>query len=157
MPYGFNNDKSKHDIETPLPIADGGTGATTAEAARDLLGVSYANATILFDNNNNTAQTLTLPQSVANFDKLVICFRTNVDQYNSVEVWHPNNKYIALGAVANWASDNNIWFKQQVVYLNGNKITPSGNGHQANISASGTYMNPETEIIYITQVIGYKA
>ena len=39
MPFAFNEDKSKRDIDMPLPVTDGGTGASSAESARQNLDV----------------------------------------------------------------------------------------------------------------------
>lgn len=39
MFFGFNSDRSKRNVETPLPITDGGTGAATVGDARENLDV----------------------------------------------------------------------------------------------------------------------
>lgn len=160
MPYGFNDDKSKYDLDTLINgvrgVEQGGTGASTAAAARASLGVSYANATVLFDNDSNSSVNIVLEDSAANYEKLVICYRTNMNQFSSVEVWHPNNKTVSLGFVTTF-SDNNVWFKHLEVNINGENVNAVGTRHQASINASGVVYYEVVDTVFVTQVIGYKA
>lgn len=120
---------------------------------------------VLFDNDSNALNaTVTLSESAANFTRLVICYKTNDNDYSSMEVWHPNGKTIALttGVVAGTTS-RALWVKAKRCKINGTQIatvaTVSGSTNywqtgqsQANGSGSVTV----GDYITITQVIGYR-
>lgn len=89
-------------IEGVLAKFDYGGGDQNGLTARvasleTLLANIKANYVVLFDNDDNVFQgPITLSESAANFEKLTICFKSNVGVYGSMDVARPNGKVVAL-------------------------------------------------------------
>lgn len=86
MAYGFNDDKSKHEIPDVLPIAKGGTGETDEAAARAALGATSRRtlevAKDIVCEVKKSEQAVSLPPG-AEFD---VPFRLQKDGYTPIAV-----------------------------------------------------------------------
>lgn len=161
MAYGFNDDKSKQEFEIPLTVAQGGTGANTAAAARANLGVFYGNGVVLHSNDSQPDYgAITLADSAANYKMLKIIYKNGDGFRNSVDVWEPNNKDFT--AFAPYVGVTDVHMKVNVYHISGNKIDVKNNGdYYSNATwwikdPNSSYQSSESQIA-ITQVIGYKA
>lgn len=155
--YVYDRYKVKIDtlsLSHALPVGSGGTGSTSAANARSALGVP-SKPVVLYDNDNNTATSVTLSETAANFEHIVICYKGD-SFYSSIEVWHPNGKKVALmsgsglnadgfASTWNWTSDYTI--SNTSISLTNGTAWWIENG--ACNCAGGNCV--------ITQVIGYKS
>lgn len=110
------------------------------------------NEVMLFDDDSSTSTTVTLSETAANFEKLVICYTCNDGQYNSVEIVHPDGKKAQLFA-STYTSSADFYGKTCTVLISGTSIAQSGFAGQFTVPG-GTASTAND--FYITQVIGYR-
>lgn len=160
-------DSPRPGVVNRLGIANGGTGATTAAAARTNLGVSAASEVtnlkpvILFNNDNNAMNaTITLSQSAANFRKFVICYKSSENDFASTEVWNPNNKVVSLSLANINRTNNNMYIKLKTIKITGTTIKTHSAGTNMWLTGecvvNGGAALSIGDYITVTQVIGYK-
>ena len=113
----------------------------------------------LYDNANGDNGTITLSDSVTNYEYIEIFYRNNNDDYASVKVYQPDGKSVTLqnGVMANNATNTRIWLTVTGVTISGNTITPTDlrNG-QVELKANTAVALTRVNHAYITRVIGYK-
>lgn len=144
-----------------LPVSKGGTGATSASAARSALGVS-PKGVVLYNNSTGTTGDVTLSQSAANFNMLLICYRTNDNYCGSTVVYSPNGKKVALHvgfSVLSSTGSKGTYLKTKAYNISGTKMQSSIDddpyGYGA-VFADGTQAQAiSASYIYVTQVIGF--
>lgn len=116
---------------------------------------------ILYDDDTNTVDFLTTPvtlsESAANFERLVICYTCNDGQYNSVEVCYPNQKNVQIMAIT-YTSSAYFYIKAVHAKIDGTQIRQTGYGGAVAMHGSSYYPAVSSENnFYITQVIGYRS
>lgn len=116
-----------------------------------LIDLSSVTPVELYNDANGTTGTVNLSETSANFEYLEIFYKqaeyTSI--YNSVKVYNPNGKKVSLVAIQSEGMGAGI--ASAYVSISGNKITKVGsNVYWTN---SG---NSNTDVMYITRVIGYK-
>ena len=82
--------------------------------------------TRLYDNSTGTNGTVTLSQSSANFNYLMIYYRNNDNFYASVKVPSPNGKkaWLSCGWIGNSTTDTSSYImKCKTVNISGTQIT----------------------------------
>lgn len=120
-----------------LPIARGGTGATTAAGAlQNIMG----GKAVLYNNSTGTDGTVSLSASAANYNHMRIYFKKNGESNAcaSTDVYSPNGKHVALVG-ANYDSGTvQVHFK--IVSISGTSITKlkAGYFNAGDSSSSGT-------------------
>lgn len=121
---------------------------------------------VLYDDDTTALNVpITLSETAANFRRLTICYKTNDDEYSSVEVWHPDGKLVSLTATrtAGNSTASTVWLKSKTVLISGTTIntaysTSSGTNYYftSQTRADGNYATVHGDYIAITQVIGYR-
>lgn len=114
---------------------------------------------ILYDDDTNTVDFLTTPvtlsETAANFERIVICYTCNDGQYNSVEVWHPDQKHVQF-LVVTYTSSAYYYMKVAVGKIEGTAIRQSGYAGCLLLRSSNYPSSTPENNFYITQVIGYR-
>ena len=112
---------------------------------------------VLFDDDSNTNQTITLSETAANFARMTICFKSSTDDnYSSVEVWHPNTKSVTLLSGRPYATG--IYNKTSTFKINGTSIALKSGDSPIDwyIDSGVAGALVQANNICITQVIGYR-
>lgn len=110
-------------------------------------------STVLYNNNSGTNANLTLTASAASHKSIEIFFRDNDNNYNSVKVFNPNGKNVALISQYN-NGNNTAWFKIAKVTISGNSIT-FGNSEEVRLTHNAYPSISSSSNIYIIKVVGY--
>lgn len=116
------------------------------------------NGQVLYDNSTGTNETVTLSDSVANYDYLEIYFRTNdsTDYKSSTKVYSPNNALVPLSYPLVAVNGTAIYWKIKTVKVSGNSIFSSDGSRCAEATIKATTSISQKNYVYITKVIGYK-
>lgn len=134
-----------------LPIERGGTGGATEAAARENLNVYEM--VVLYSNGTGTAGTVTLHDSVHNYQYIEIFYRSGDYYYDSVRIAFGSvMKYSNLSVVK--PSNGNVYIDTRTISISGETITNINTG-QCGIENGSTYSNKENHIA-INRVMGYK-
>lgn len=117
---------------------------------------------VLYDNWNNTVDnaSITLNDSLANYQVIDIIFKDNDGIVNSATVYNPNGKFVSLSIQHANVGDSDLYIKGKTVSCNNNTIstrmsTTYVQNFQASISGSSTTYR-KGNYIAIVAVIGYK-
>lgn len=105
----------------------------------------------LYENASGTNTTLTLNDSVANYEDIEIFYKSNDNAYSSVKVNNANNKNIVLVNMTPNTTNNVLYVKATVVKAQNNSITVV-DGLEGYGSGGITTGNKN----YIVKVVGYK-
>lgn len=105
----------------------------------------------LYENASGTNTTLTLNDSVANYEDIEIFYKSNDNAYSSVKVNNANNKNIVLINMTPNTTNNVLYVKATVVKAQNNSITVV-DGLEGYGSGGITTGNKN----YIVKVVGYK-
>lgn len=148
-----------------LPIARGGTGGATASAARTSLG--FATSTSLYTNLNGTFSTITLSESISNYDAIGIYYfweSSSSNGNNYIQIL-PSFGKLTLSWITPPEDGNGISISSYQITVSGNTITfysyslykniyiTASSTSQTDNFFSGNYM---LNTPYITKVVGYK-
>lgn len=161
----------------PIPIENGGTGATTEADARINLGIgSLDNLTTnrktnivsainelnikilspysLFFNTSGTSSTITLSDNAVNYDYIEVYYFKDDGNYMSTKIYDPNGKSLTLSSVTYYS--NTLFLRASVIHINGKSVTwksnDSGNG---TVTGSSTSVD-SSQVFKIIKIIGYK-
>lgn len=108
--------------------------------------------TVLFNNTTNTSSTITLSDSVANYECIEIFYKNNDHLYSSLKVHQPNNTKISLDS--HYANGTAAYLKFARATISGTEITING---QTQVFIDGNVLTSSNgNFIYITRVVGYK-
>lgn len=148
-----------------IPISQGGTGATTVSGAKTNLG--FSTYTSLYTNSSGTFSTITLSDSISNYDAIgIYYFWENTSEFGSKYIrFLPSNGKLTLDWVSTPSDGNGVQLAAYGITASGNTITFESYTTYRNIYISTS--NPEwTEggfngnytmrTPYITKVEGYK-
>ena len=105
----------------------------------------------LYENASGTNTTLTLNDSVANYEDIEIFYKSNDNAYSSVKVNNANNKNIFLVNMTPNTTNNVLYVKATIVKAQNDSITVV-DGLEGYGSGGITAGNK----IYIVKVVGYK-
>lgn len=151
-----------------VPIERGGTGATTAEEAKEKLGiVSGGEVTVLYSNTSGTTGTITLSDSIQNYKSIGIYFYFETvsnrassrlcrfrRSYTSTNQFKLENTRIGKGT--NGVSSNiiNVWYEatDTTMSISRKTILVVDHSDLAITSAGSSSDN----LFYVTHVFGYK-
>lgn len=115
--------------------------------------IDYLAPYVLYDDATGETGTVTLIDSASNYEYFDIIYRTNDNCLSSVKVNDPDGKRISL--MAQYGSGTQIWIKTAVIDISGTSITKNKYNEIALTSGSAVSVSANN-LIYITQVIGYK-
>lgn len=148
-----------------LPIARGGTGGATASAARTSLG--FATSTSLYTNLNGTFSTITLSESISNYDAIGIYYfwdKPSSNGSNYIQIL-PSFGILTLNWLTPPTDGNGVQISSYQITVSGNTITfysyslykciyiTASSRSQTDNFFSGNY---SLQTPYITKVVGYK-
>lgn len=110
--------------------------------------------TVLYSGDDHCP--ITLSDSVANYEELVIEYRCNNQTHASVAVYNPNNKDVLLSTGFN-DKNSGFFLKTQNVLISGTAIDQVPNTYAREIGINGSTVASTTiNNIWITKVTGYK-
>ena len=155
-----------------LPIERGGTGGTTASAARTSLG--FSTATSLYSNSSGTHSTITLSDDISNYDSIgIYCFWESKDIYSARYyefLGSPSTESLynvrpAIRTSSEGDAGNGVVLSGYKITLNSNSITfatyttnksiyITSDSSTGSSEFYGRYLT--NQIPYITKVVGYK-
>lgn len=136
-----------------LPISKGGTGGTTATAARTNLGVYTKER--LYNNSSGSSGTITLSATANNYNWLEIHYGWSTVFGSTIVI--PNtsgSKTINLSLSYLTGSSNELIVRSTLIYLNGRTIT-WGRNHSVEFVIGGK-SSVNNDKIVIHQVYGFK-
>ena len=134
-----------------LPISKGGTGATTLSDVKTNLEITTK--TVLYNNSSGSSSTITISESVSNFDCVDIQYKTGDNPTNTVRLYDPNNMIADLPLIV--AGSSGVYFKTSMVLFSGTTISFDSSINTW-IEGSSCGVEGATPQIKITKVIGYK-
>lgn len=111
--------------------------------------------TQLYNNNTGSNGTITLSQSAANFDHLTIYYRDNDNEFNSVDVYQPNGKMVALASYHPGYNNGALYLKTRSVTINGTTISTTSLNRYSQVAIEPTMTAQKNNLIYITRVEGW--
>lgn len=131
-----------------IPVSQGGTGGTTATAARTNLEVMKAY--VLYDNDEGNEGTVTLNQSADGFNFIDIILW----DFYLTRIYSGNNRPVGIMKIGGYGGNYFEWFSESLTISN-QTITRNGVTHGI-ISEDGTVTIDNTNHLPIRAVIGYK-
>lgn len=149
----------------PVSVANGGTGATTANGARTNLG--FSTSTNLYTNLSGTFSTITLSSSISNYDAIGIYYfwdESSVYSSNYIQIL-PSYGKLTLTWIVPPPDGNGVQISSYEIAVSGSTITfasyslykciyiTASSTSQDNNFFSGNY---SLHTPYITKVVGYK-
>lgn len=161
----------------PIPIENGGTGATTEADARINLGIgSLDNLTTnkktnivsainelnikilypysLYFNSSGTKATITLSDNAVNYDYIEIYYQKDAGNMLHTKIYDPNGKLLTLSSVTYYS--NTLFLRASVVAINGKSVTWKGNDSgNGSVTGSSTSVD-SSQVFSIVKIIGYK-
>ena len=131
-----------------VPIANGGTNATTAAGAlQSIMG----GKSVLYNDANGTTGTVTLSQSAANFNRMRV-YATSPYGDTSVDLVNPNGKDFSLCTVStDGTSLSTMYFINQRRQISGTSMTVHDNGY-AYLVSNGTVVVNENVYMKVIRV-----
>ena len=134
------------------------SGTTTLTSSNIVAGVNAhisPQGTTLFSGDSHCP--ITLSDSAANYEQMVIEYRCNNQTHASVTVYNPNNKDVFLSTGFN-DKNSGFFLKTQNVLISGTTIDQVPNTYAREIGINGsTVTSPTINNIWITKVTGYKS
>ncbi len=135
-----------------IPLSQGGTGASTAENARNNLGIP---ATVLYSNTSGTTGTIELSQPYTNFVRIGVYAQGQYDNDSTYNEMLTTVSYLTLSATS--AADNThnctVW-RAAFINFSGNTVTFDTNCSSAYTKSTG-YDISTGDGLKITKVVGY--
>lgn len=106
---------------------------------------------ILFNDASNTATTITLNDSVVNYEYIEIFYKNNDSLHSSLKVHQANGKKISLDS--HYPDGSSAYLKFARATISGTTITINS---QTQVNISGSSLSTSTgNYTYITRVVGY--
>ena len=131
-----------------IPLTHGGTGATTAAAARTNLEVMKAY--VLYSNDAENCGTITLNDDADNYEFLDVILW----DFYLTRVYNRNNRPVGIMKIGGYGSNYFEWFSESVT-ISSNVITRNGVTHGL-LLADGSVQIDNTNHVPIRAIIGYK-
>lgn len=135
-----------------IPITQGGTGASTAENARNNLGIP---ATVLYSNTSGTTGTIELSEPYTNFARIGVYAQGQFDNDFTYNEMLTTVNYLTLAATS--AADTQyictVW-RGAFIKFSGNTLTFDKNC-SSSYSKQVEYAITTTDGLKITKVVGY--
>lgn len=116
--------------------------------------VSSNRGHVLYDNANGTNGTVSLSDSLANYDYIDIIYKdeiTNPNRFSS-RIYNPNGQISSL--VATQTSNNGVFWKCSRISMSGTSIT-RGKQYEVTNGVNSGFAIHEYSYVYITKVVGY--
>jgi hypothetical protein len=117
----------------------------------------FINGKVLYSNSSGDNGTIQLSESVANYNSLVIHYRTIDYFYNSTYIDDtPNNKKITLLGLYGKANETAVFIKSRTIEIVNDTISTYDNQYQETCVTTGGNVLANNNHIFITKVVGYK-
>ena len=108
----------------------------------------------LYDNSSGTQSTVPLSSSAIFYTYMDIYYRNDDNRYGYNRIYSPNGKSAALFTVNYW--DSRMFLRAANVNISGVSITWDNGIGWETIASNNVYVYPDTNLIWITKVVGYK-
>lgn len=158
---GATGSQASYCVIATILVENGTTAITSSEITTNKAGVTSQNidfatfGTVLYSGDDHCP--ITLSDSAANYEELVIEYRCNNQTHASVAVYNPNNKDVFLSTGYN-DKNSGFFLKTQNVLISGTTIDQVPNTYAREIGINGsTVTSPTINNIWITKVTGYKS
>lgn len=158
---GATGSQASYCVIATILVENGTTAITSSEITTNKAGVTSQNidfatfGTVLYSGDDHCP--ITLSDSAANYEELVIEYRCNNQTHASVAVYNPNNKDVLLSTGFN-DKNSGFFLKTQNVLISGTTIDQVPNTYAREIGINGSTVNsPTINNIWITKVTGYKS
>lgn len=158
---GATGSQASYCVIATILVENGTTAITSSEITTNKAGVTSQNidfatfGTVLYSGDDHCP--ITLSDSAANYEELVIEYRCNNQTHASVAVYNPNNKDVFLSTGFN-DKNSGFFLKTQNVLISGTTIDQVPNTYAREIGINGsTVTSPTINNIWITKVTGYKS
>lgn len=106
--------------------------------------------------SGNTTGTVTLSETAADFDRLVIYYEAGGSGAGSVEVSSPNGKQFSMQGMYFASSANIVQQRFKVMSISGTSITRVSSGYINTSAAGAVSVNTTENNIAVVRVLGYK-
>lgn len=117
---------------------------------------NYLKGIVLYDNSSGNNGTITLNDSLSNYEFIEIFYRNNDNYLESKKVYKPNGKYTTLMSFTGM-TNTAVYVKFKVIKMNDKTISTESTRYREFLLAdSGIGSWKQSNYIYITKVIGYK-
>ena len=107
---------------------------------------------ILYNNASGTNGSITLSDSLANYEYIEIFGRNNVEFFSGVKIANPNGKKLIFSA--NATADLGIYFRMVSYNASGTTLTMTKNGYRNVGQYEG--WGYDNNAMWTTKVVGYK-
>lgn len=144
--YGANDANQTNDAINKIVAACGG----------DVDNLEVLKPFVLFNNASGTQSTITLSQTVDNFDCLGIFYRDNSNYCGIAKIYQPDGKSTLLSTILTASSGTRCWLKSTKVAISGNTITFELDRGQTTIINGALPEIATNNNIWIYCVVGYK-
>lgn len=111
---------------------------------------------VLYENESGTNNTISLSDSVANYDFLEIYYFCDADILNCAKIFSPNGKKASLNEIAFWSGGFMMFLRCCKVLLRGNSITWDSDSAGDYRIESGGIQRQNNNVLLIRKVVGYK-
>ena len=136
-----------------VPIERGGTGATTAEEAKEKLGItSNDEGTVLFYNSSGVAGTITLNDNISNYSRAIVYSFGSCSTI--VHLDYQKDFYISTFGSLTQSGKTSVIIYTYFFTFSGTRLVQNF-GYEVTCPQNG-YVTNKTTNLYITRVVGYK-
>lgn len=111
---------------------------------------------VLYENESGTNNTISLSDSVANYDFLEIYYFCDADTLRCEKIFSPNGKVASLNEIAFWSGGFMMFLRCCKVLLSGNSITWDSDSAGDYRIESGGIQRQNNNVLLIRKVVGYK-
>lgn len=138
---------------------DGDTSSDTGYVFSNGHGIEPV---LLFANENvPMSGSINLSETAANFERLDIMYKNNDGEYDSLTVWNPNGKKVALSSMHAASGGGSIYYKAKTVLISGTVINTASDSSsyftaqhytQGNGGVGGSF----GDYVNVSHVFGYR-
>lgn len=129
---------------------------TYSDSQTDVYACNFINGEILYDDEAGTNGAITLADDLKNYRYIEIFYynKNHTGAYSSVKVYNPNGKLVNLSQLVPVKASSRVYLDATTISCSGNSITISNSFNWA--YQPSPYVVGDTNVFYITKVVGYK-
>jgi len=154
------NIKNIYDVFYPVgsyyETSDASFDPNTAWGGTWVKETVFGDGKLLFNNDSAgvSQTTITLSESITNFDFITVCYKDNDNKYYSVDISNPVNKI--FGLKASWGNAANCLYYKTGSWKIGTTTLTKNWEYEYCITTTPTVTRTQKDVFAITQVIAYR-